>query len=393
MSDSPPVMGVGSSQMPNGRLIGIIAITLTIALSIAVSIGGEIGQIALASLNALPFAVLAVLAYLGGNRFNWAWVATGLWLFLLVGATAMVSIGFSFATIVNVGAIQASPDRMPQIDSGGWLRIGLIFFAVGFTVLASLLLLIPRVRHIIARLIPINPDSFVHTIALITVCCMGILCTIPLLILGQPPLLTIISQMGEGVVSQSQDRDAAGMLRDQLYSLVWTIPATLLAVGYGTRRRLAEALERLGLVRPSWRQVLAGIGIALLLVALVQLISMGTAWLWQLMGWPTTDEKAFDELLSFAISPIGAVVIGVTAGLGEELAVRGALQPRFGILLSNLFFMSLHAFQYNWDALFVVFVVGMVCGLVRKRTNTSTSAIVHGVYNFTLIILSLLPGS
>jgi len=86
-------------------------------------------------------------------------------------------------------------------------------------------------------------------------------------------------------------------------------------------------------------------------------------------------------------------VIGITAGLGEELAVRGALQPRLGILLSNLFFTSLHALQYNWDSLLVVFVVGLICGLVRKRTNTSTSAIVHGVYNFTLIMLSLVAGS
>ncbi len=187
----------------------------------------------------------------------------------------------------------------------------------------------------------------------------------------------------------SQGRDSAGMLRDQVYSLVWTVPAALLAVGYGTRRRLPEALQRLGLVRPSWRQALAGVAIALLLVGAVQLLSVGIDWLWGLMGWPTTDEAAFDELLSFAASPIGAVVIGVTAGLGEELAVRGALQPRLGILLSNLFFMSLHALQYNWDALLVVFAVGMVCGAVRRRTNTSTSAIVHGTYNFTLIMLSL----
>jgi len=33
--------------------------------------------------------------------------------------------------------------------------------------------------------------------------------------------------------------------------------------------------------------------------------------------------------------------------------------------------------------------VGMVCGVVRKRSNTSTAAIVHGVYNFTLIMLAV----
>lgn len=97
--------------------------------------------------------------------------------------------------------------------------------------------------------------------------------------------------------------------------------------------------------------------------------------------------------MAFAISPIGALVIGVTAGLGEELGVRGVLQPRLGIWLSNLFFTSLHAFQYHWDALLVVFVIGMACGLVRKHTNTTTAAIVHGVYNFVMVMLAVITDS
>jgi CAAX amino terminal protease family. len=114
--------------------------------------------------------------------------------------------------------------------------------------------------------------------------------------------------------------------------------------------------------------------------------------IWQTFGWPTTDHEAFSELIAFAISPLGALVIGVTAGLGEELAIRGVLQPRLGIFLSNLFFVSLHAFQYHWDGLLVVFVVGLICGLVRKRTNTTTAAIVHGVYNFVLVMLEVIAG-
>ncbi|MEM9569045.1 MAG: CPBP family intramembrane glutamic endopeptidase, partial [Cyanobacteria bacterium P01_E01_bin.34] len=86
-------------------------------------------------------------------------------------------------------------------------------------------------------------------------------------------------------------------------------------------------------------------------------------------------------------------VIGFSAGLGEELAFRGVLQPRLGLWLSNLFFTSVHAFQYNWDALIVIFVVGAVCGIVRQRINTTTCAIVHGVYNFLLIMLVVLQDS
>ncbi len=387
MSDQLPVMGTGGRRMPDGVPIGIGAIALLIVLGVGAAVGGELGQVALASLNALPFAVLAVLAYLGGSRFNWAWVAAGLWLAMLVGGAAIIVLGFGFATVANIGAAQASPGGAPQVAPGGWLRIGMIALGTLGTIVAGTLLLFPQARRLIARRIPINPDSFVHTVALVAIVSIGAICTIPLLVLGQPPLLAMVGQMSAGVAAQG--RDSAGMLRDQLYALVWTIPAALLAVGYGTRRRLPEALVRLGLVRPTWRQILAAVGIALLLVVAVQLIGAGVSWLWGAMGWPITDEAAFGELLAFALSPIGAVVIGVTAGLGEELAVRGALQPRLGILLSNLFFTSLHALQYNWDSLLVVFAVGLICGLVRKRTNTSTSAIVHGLYNFTLIMLSL----
>jgi len=153
---------------------------------------------------------------------------------------------------------------------------------------------------------------------------------------------------------------------------------------------LREALARLGLTRPTPRQALIGLGLALLLAGAVQVIGMGIEWLWGLMGWPMTDEEAFDQLFAFAINPAGAVVIGISAGLGEELAVRGVLQPRLGLWLSNLFFTSLHAFQYHWDALLIVFLVGVVCGLVRQRSSTSVAAIVHGGYNFTLIMLATL---
>jgi membrane protease YdiL (CAAX protease family) len=66
------------------------------------------------------------------------------------------------------------------------------------------------------------------------------------------------------------------------------------------------------------------------------------------------------------------------------------LQPRLGILLSNLFFTAMHALQYHWDALLLVFVIGMALGLIRRRTNTTTSAIVHGTYDFLLIMAAVL---
>ncbi|NJN15925.1 MAG: CPBP family intramembrane metalloprotease [Oscillochloris sp.] len=379
-----------ANQPPRWPIIaGGGAYLLLVALGIA--LGGEIGQIALAGLNALPFAVLAVLAYLGGRSFNWAWIATILWLMLLVGGATLIAVGSAGAALFE---ISADTPTAPAPTGGEILQIGLILAGVLVAIGLGVLCMIAPIRRVLARMVPIDPESFVHTVALACVVTVGLICVVPLLVIGAPPLLAAIAQAGgDSSDALVTNRDSAGQLRDQVYSLIWTIPAAVLAVGYGVRRNLAAALQRLGFVRPTLRQVLAGVGIALLLAGAVQLIGAGIDWLWNSLGWATTDEEAFSELLAFALNPIGAIVIGVTAGLGEELAVRGVLQPRLGLIVSNLFFTSLHALQYNWDALLIVFLVGMVCGIVRNRTNTSTAAIVHGTYNFSLIMLSITLGT
>src|SRR5262249_39402008 len=148
-------------------------------------------------------------------------------------------------------------------------------------------------------------------------------------------------------------------------------------------------LRRVGLVVPTAGQVVFGLVFAVVLAFGMGAVDYAITELWTWMGWPKTDSKAFEELMKFAINPLGALVIGVSAGLGEELFARGVLQPRLGILLSNLFFTALHALQYNWDGLVSVFLIGLILGVIRKRTNTTTSAIVHGTYDFTLIMLSV----
>jgi membrane protease YdiL (CAAX protease family) len=383
MSDPQRMPLASPPRQVNLRPFGAGAALLLLLFAAGSYVGGELGQIMTASLNALPFAILAVLAYLGAPRPNWAWVATALWLAVMVAGLSLTALGLTIGALAD-GPLTA--DTAARLTSGDWLRVALVLLGTLASVVAGCLLLLPPARRLLARAIPIDPDSFVHTVALVAVVTLGLICTVPLVVLGAPPLLALVGQLAE----QSGGRSDAGQLLDLLYGLVWTIPAAILAVGYGISRDLRESLGRLGFVRPSWRQVGLGVLVALLLVGAVQLLGLATQWLWGLMGWQVTDDAAFGELIGFAINPVGAVVIGVTAGLGEELAVRGVLQPRLGILLSNLFFTSLHALQYNWDALLIVFVVGLACGVVRSRTNTSTSAIVHGVYNFTLVLLAAL---
>ncbi|MCS6887914.1 MAG: CPBP family intramembrane metalloprotease [Chloroflexus sp.] len=380
-SDQPPI------RRPGVWLTGVALYILLI--SIGAGVGGELGIFTTASFNALPFVGLAILAYFAGSQFNWAWIATGLWLALVLGLAALYTFGLGVIPLLDLPPGGISPEQAPTLSPADVLSIVLLILGIFVALGIGLLTLLPPVRRGLAQVLPIDPDSFVHAVAVVAIVSITLMMFVPLLVAGEPPLLALINTVGG---EEFSDLSADEQLRSQIYGLVWTIPAAFLAVGFGIRRNLAATLERLGLARPTLRHLAIGIGIGLGLAGLMSLALPLMDTLWQALGWPTTDEEAFGELMAFAISPIGALVIGVTAGLGEELGVRGVLQPRLGIWLSNLFFTSLHAFQYNWDALLVVFVIGMVCGLVRKHTNTTTAAIVHGVYNFVMVMLTVVFG-
>ncbi|MBO9319728.1 MAG: CPBP family intramembrane metalloprotease [Chloroflexus sp.] len=360
-------------------------------LSIGAAIGGEIGNFTSASLNALPFVGLAILAYFAGTSFNWAWIATGVWLTILIGLSAAYAFGLGVVNIVDIPPGGFDPNNPPTFQPGAFLTMFALILGIFGSIGIGLLTLLPPIRRWLAQFLPLDSTSFVHSVALAAIVTLTLIMVMPLLVTGQPPLLTLVRMVGSEELNAG-DLSSDAQLRSQIYGLVWTIPAAFLAVGFGIRRNLSTTMLRLGLVRPTFNQVLSGLGIGLGLAGLITLILPLMDSIWQTFGWPTTDHEAFSELMAFAISPMGALVIGVTAGLGEELAVRGVLQPRLGILLSNLFFVSLHAFQYHWDGLLVVFAVGMICGLVRKYTNTTTAAIVHGVYNFVLIMLEVIAG-
>lgn len=365
-------------------LFGILAAVVAVLFILAFAVGGELNAIMLAGTQSLPFAVLAILAYLGVERV-WSRVVTLLWLATLVSVTGLLSFGLTIAVLADI-PLDGSAGAPSFAPGTVWSLLVLVLGSIVAVALGGLVF-VPAVRRRLARVLPLDPASFVHTIALATVITLALLSFLPLLVLGEPPFLSLIASSQESGLDLTSD-DATN-LRTTVYGLLWTIPCSILAVGYGVRRDLGAALTRLGFVRPTLRQVLIGVAAAVVLVLVVQLLGRGISWFWALMGWPETDGEAFGELMQFAFSPLGAVVVGITAGLGEELAVRGVLQPRLGILLSNLFFTSLHAFQYGWDALLVVFVVGMALGFVRRRTNTTTSAIAHGLYDFILIMASV----
>ena len=76
--------------------------------------------------------------------------------------------------------------------------------------------------------------------------------------------------------------------------------------------------------------------------------------------------------------------------MGEEILFRGALQPVFGIVFTSLLFAVVHV-QYGLTPItLAVFLLGLILGILRKRTNTTVTILVHFGYNFILGLMALL---
>jgi membrane protease YdiL (CAAX protease family) len=118
-----------------------------------------------------------------------------------------------------------------------------------------------------------------------------------------------------------------------------------------------------------------------------------------LWGWLASENLAEVEQLSEALfSPylsaglVGALTIGLSAGIGEEILFRGAAQPRLGLVFTSLLFGVMHT-QYTVSlALFQVFLVGLLLGLTRRHTNTTTAIGVHATFNFVLASMAIYGG-
>lgn len=393
---STPTPSDRGSLRPLGLLIlGFFIISLGLFLG---SGAGEVGKFITIGVEFVPLALLAALAYAGVKNpsirvFCYMWLALVALAVLLNAFSNMILAEANLPALAEWEAnpVGSSLSGVFRPGAGAALSWGtLLFFLV--TLLAAAMLLRP-VRVFMSRLMPVDPDNFVHKIALSILTLILLSSLVPLIVLGAPPILEILTNGSLPGLSGGLGQNSSLSIRpvDLFYQLIWTIPAALVAAGWPVVRVFRAVMVRLSLVRPSIRQAIFGVVFGVVLAAAANyIIDPGINWLWTTMGWPVTNSAAFGQLLSGVTNPVGAVLVGVTAGLGEEMAVRGLLQPRIGLIASNLLFTSLHAFQYNFDALLSVFIVGLILGIVRSRSNTTTSAIVHGVYNFTLVLGSFI---
>lgn len=340
---------------------------------------GEAGAFLASALDVALFVILAMLVHLAGTRHPAYRRAAIVWLFAVVAGLAI--------TTASLGAVAILPEEIDpdQFDPELAATVALLFLGVFAAGLLSLVGLSRRFRVWLAGYLPFDPDSLLHTVALVVILAMILIPPIPLLVTGIPPYLSppfieFLMESGD-LLAETVSLNA--------YTLFWTLVGSFFIAGAFVRRSPRETLERLGLLLPTWRQVVFAVGAALVLVAAFHFIDQALTALVGFLGLPVTDEEAVALLFSGALSLPGIVMASVAAGFGEEVSIRGLLQPRFGILLPAILFASLHAFQYSWDGLVSVFFAGIIFAYIRRYTNTTTSAITHTVYDLVLFSMLL----
>ncbi|MCA9996498.1 MAG: CPBP family intramembrane metalloprotease [Anaerolineales bacterium] len=271
------------------------------------------------------------------------------------------SMGIDGATIESMAA------SLPSVGLGLWLPS-----------LLGLILLLPGVRRLVARIIPIDPASPVHAVAL----------ALSMLVLTNM-LVTLGIGLGTLAETASMTEQNTGSLLAQLWAQQ-LLTALLAVVGVGwLRRRNGRSLwQRLGITGINGRQLLIGVGVGLALVPVVILLETASS----AAGWDASDvEKLTEALLGPLFTSIpGILTLGLAAAIGEETLFRGALQPRFGLPLTALLFALLHSTYGLSIATVVVFILGYILGWLRNRYSTSTSMVVHAIYNMTLGVISYL---
>lgn len=238
------------------------------------------------------------------------------------------------------------------------------FLALAVGIIAGLTLF-PPLRQQVARIIPFNPKSWADTIGMFLVASIVALSSVALF-----------------VEADEQEPATYALL---VVTAVTEVALALVIVGAPFYRTFRQAFKRLGLVVPSLKQVGAALG----LVIVAFMISALSSLLVQALQPDLYDQ--INENLGTMTSGVdnwwGAVILGLCAGTGEEVLFRGAIQPKYGVIVTAIVFAVLHQ-QYGASFVTVgVFGVGILFGLERKYFNTTACIITHAVYN-TIAVLA-----
>ncbi|NLX10285.1 MAG: CPBP family intramembrane metalloprotease [Chloroflexi bacterium] len=220
-----------------------------------------------------------------------------------------------------------------------------------------------------------NPDSTVHTVALVYV----------IYLLGTQLINFVLGGGLEGVAESF----AVGLSAwDLLLNALPQVVIPLLGVGLGLRRAWPQIMRRLGLMRPTLEGIAVSFAVTIGLFIFVTAVSA----IWQgLVSAETFEEQTeASNALAESVDTLGlAFLLAATAAVGEEIAFRGALQPVFGFWPTAILFALTHMQYTLTPAALIIFGVAIVFGWIRQRFSTTMAIFTHFFYNFIPLALTV----
>lgn len=244
-----------------------------------------------------------------------------------------------------------------------------------------------RTRLILQQLVGqrgyFDADSWVHMTAVV----------LSLIVLAAQLLLFFMSG---GTQAMAETIDTQGVSLDLvvIQALIQVFVAVL-GVGYGVRRTLADVLSRLHLRWPTREDIAWGAMGGFVLFVSVAVISATLFTILVALGIVTEQQleeqtRAAESLANaFATLP-EAFVLSASAGIGEEILFRGALQPVFGNVITSVLFALLHTQSLLSLGLLLLFFVSLGLGWIRTRYSTTAAIIAHFTYNFVQLAIPIL---
>jgi membrane protease YdiL (CAAX protease family) len=244
----------------------------------------------------------------------------------------------------------------------------------------SLLLSSPfrhRVRFLFGNSSRYNPESYLHLVAMV-------------LVMSLIGYLFTSFVIGGGLSGVAQSIEENGIsIGTLIFQGALFVVVACLGIGLAIRRTIPQALERLGLKRPTPQNVLTGIlvGIGLISVSLIMTL------IWTKLVTPeqyAQQSAAAAQIDSQFNTVQAAFLLALSSAVSEEILFRGALQPVFGIPLTTILFVLSHDQYTLTPAMLIILAVGSGLALLRRYQSTTSAIIAHFVYNFVPIALVIL---
>jgi uncharacterized protein len=256
-----------------------------------------------------------------------------------------------------------------------WITLTLVIAGVGASYAT---VAFESSRQLIQRLVGtagnFKVNSIVHATAIVLMIALFLWNVVP-----------FVMQGGVEGYARSMEDSGGVSAGEPVISAVLQIAVAFLGIGLYIRRTPVPSLERLGLRIPTSQDVMIGLGVGIALLILQRVFVV----IWFILSPDTIEQQsaAADQIAqSFSSLPL-AFLLATCAALGEEIFMRGALQPVFGIVGTSIFFVSLHAQYLITPPLVLIFMVSIGLGLLRKHVSTNASIVAHFFYDFVPLAL------